>query len=340
MPSQINRYYNYVNNYQKADEPSAARSVVTDVVNGISNLGGTVYGIISDMRNQKRADETSAWQMQQDLFSNAFALNQFNEGMRQYNQNYDMEKKAMDMTQSNFENSAQIRTADMAKAGLNPLNYSGSDGATVSFAGGNNVSGSANSSSVGNNQVNALGAQLLMRLADMKFEKEENAKDRKSAEHIADVNAEASRFGALASANASMYGSDLQSEQAAALLAQRRSEFVQNIGLALREQNEKERSNRIAEQLKQAGIDEAAAKRQADSLAHSEDISLGYAKLEQAEAELAQAKTSKEAEIAAQNKRTWIMFISNMIDTAVGAGTSLVGGKRSNPSRQIGFTAN
>lgn len=339
MPSQVNRYYNNVNNYQKADEPTASRSVLGAAA-AIASIAGTAYGIYSDYKNRSRADDVTDWEKGMDILNYNFANKQFDEGVRQYDQNYEMEKRAMDLTQSNFENSAQIRTADMAKAGLNPLNYSGSDGATVSFSGGNNVSGSPQSSSVGDNQVNNVGAALLMELAKMKFESRERAKDRKSAENIANIQSDASRYNAETSANASMYGSDLQSEQAAAVLAQRKVEFVHNFGLAVREQNEKERANKIAEQLKQAGLDESAAKRKADSLAHSEEIRVAYEKLAFAEKELAQAKTSKEAEIAAQNKRTWIMFISNLIDTAAGVGTSLFGKGSSKPSRQIGFTAN
>lgn len=327
MPSQVNRYYKYVNDYSQK-EPDGTRSIL-GAASAIASIVGAGYGIYSDIRNQNRSDDVSYWQKMQDVFNNNFAVGQFNEGVRQYNQNYEMEKRAMDLTQSNFENSAQIRTADLSKAGLNPLNYGGSDGATVSFSGGNNVAGSVNGSSVGNNQVNNVGAALLMELAKMKFESRERVKDRQSAENIANIYA-----------NASMYGSDLQSDQAAAALAQRKAEFVQNFGLAIREQNEKERANKIAEQLKQAGLDESAAKRKADSLAHSEDIRVAYEKLALAEKELAQAKTSKEAEIAAQNKRTWIMFISNLVDTAAGVGTSLFGRGSSKPSRQIGFTAN
>lgn len=313
MPSQVNRYYNYINDYAQK-EPDGSRSILGAAA-AVASIAGTAYGIYSDRQNQARSDEALEWQKLMDALSYQFANKQFNEGVRQYNQNFAMEQKAMDLTQSNFENSAQIRTADMAKAGLNPLNYSGSDGASVSFSGGSNVAGSPVSSSVGNNQVNSTGAALLMELAKMKFESRERAKDRKSAENIANI-----------SANASMYGSDLQSDQAAALLAQRQSEFVQNFGLAVRAQDEKERAAKMAEHLQKAGLDESAARRKADSLAHSEEIRVAYEKLALAEKELAQAKTSKEAEIAAQNKRTWIMFISNLINTAAGVATSLVGG--------------
>lgn len=193
MPSQVNRYYQYVNDYSQK-EPDGSRSVLA-AASAIASIAGVGYGVYSDLRNQKRSDEVSGWQKLQDVFNNAFAISQLNEGTRQYEQNYAMEKRAMDLTQSNFENSAQIRTADMAKAGLNPLNYGGSDGATVSFSGGNNVAGSVNASSVGNNQVNSVGAALLMELAKMKFESHERAKDRKSAENIAQISADASKYG-------------------------------------------------------------------------------------------------------------------------------------------------
>lgn len=193
MPSQVNRYYKYVNDYSQK-EPDGSRSIL-GAASAIASIAGIGYGIYSDLRNQKRSDDVSDWQKLQDIFSNNFAVGQFNEGVRQYNQNYEMEKRAMDLTQSNFENSAQIRTADLAKAGLNPLNYGGSDGASVSFSGGNNVAGSVNGSSVGNNQVNNVGAALLMELAKMKFESRERAKDRKSAENIAQISADASKYG-------------------------------------------------------------------------------------------------------------------------------------------------
>ena len=192
MPSQVNRYYKYVNDYSQK-EPDGSRSIL-GAASAIASIAGIGYGIYSDYKNQSRSERSYEWQKIMDVLNYQFANKQFDEGVRQYNQNYEMEKRAMDLTQSNFENSAQIRTADMAKAGLNPLNYGGSDGATVSFSGGNNVAGSTTSSSVGNNQVNSVGAALLMELAKMKFESGEREKDRKSAENVAQITAEASKY--------------------------------------------------------------------------------------------------------------------------------------------------
>lgn len=325
MPSQVNRYYSFINDYQNNNNQS--RSVLgaaSSVAGAVGSLVSTAYGIYSDLRNQKRADDVTDWQKMIDTLNYQFANKQFDEGVRQYETNLGMEQKAMDLTQSNFENEAQIRIADLQKAGLNPLNYSSAGGQTVSFSGGNNVSGSSTSSSVGNNQVGTIGAALLMEAAKMKFDQEERAKDRQAQENIAKIAANASMYNADTAAHASMYGSDIQSQTAAEALAQRKVEFVQNFGLAMRTQDEKERAAKIAEVLRQAEIDESTARRKAESLAKSEDIRLAYEKLALAEKELAQAKTSKEAEIAAQNKRTWLLFISNMINTAVGGALSFV----------------
>lgn len=340
MSSQVNRYYKYVNDYSHNNNSRSVASAVGSIASGVASVGSAIYGIYSDLRNQKRADEASDWQKLQDVFNNNFAVNQFSEGVRQYDQNYEMEKRAMDLTQSNFENEAQIRTADLQKAGLNPLNYSSAGGQTVSFSGGNNVAGSSSASSLGTNQVGTIGAALLMEAAKMKFEQKERAKDRRTQENIAKTAASASMYNADTAANASMYGSNIQSQTAAEALAQRKVEFVQNFGLAMRTQNEKERAAKIAEVLRHAEIDESTARRKAESLAKSEDIRLAYEKLALAEKELAQAKTSKEAEIAAQNKRTWLIFISNMIDTAVDGALSFVGKSSSKKSNPIGFTAN
>lgn len=79
------------------------------------------------------------------------------EAKRQFNENYAQSEYWNNVTQSNFENEAQIRTRDLMSAGLNPLSYSAGGVASISPAQSTTASMSDRSPQI---DVSALGTAL------------------------------------------------------------------------------------------------------------------------------------------------------------------------------------
>lgn len=108
------------------------------------------------------------------------------------------------------ENQAQIQAKDNALAGINPI--TGAGGSLQTYSG----STSAQQASVSAPQIDASGIIAgIQQYNQLKHDTEERAKDRESAERIAEINASASRYGSELGNEASHYGSDVQAAIAA-----------------------------------------------------------------------------------------------------------------------------
>lgn len=299
-------------------------------LNTATNILGLSYGVYSDYKNRQMAEEALKYQKQYDAAALGFGQEQFLEGIRQYEKDYAAQMKAMSQQQFNYENAYQIQAADMSKAGLNPLLAGGANGQSVSFSPSGSVSGSVGSSSVGNNQVNSTFASLLASAIQAKTQIE-----------VAEINSETAKETANISAGASNYSADKQAETAGAVLQQRKAEFADNLSLAYSELDEKKRANLIEEKLKQAGIDEQAAKRKAEALARDEEIRKAYAEMEILKKQMEQTKDIEEKKVKASKLRSWLMFIGDRIDNVVDVGKSLIGlgGSSSSGHNPIGFMA-
>lgn len=98
-----------LDNYQQKSQTQGSNSmgVFDSITNLVTGLTGTIVGGIQN----KKAREQQNEQWKKD----------FNEAVRQYNQNYEQSEKWNTISQQNYENATQIRANDLAKAGMNPL---------------------------------------------------------------------------------------------------------------------------------------------------------------------------------------------------------------------------
>ena len=108
------------------------------------------------------------------------------------------------------ENQYRIQARDQALAGINPIAAnSGSLQGFSATAGGQAAQSEAP-------QIDATGAlSMLSQSMQLKHDSYERAKDRKNAKDIAEINAEASKYGSDTSSEASHYSSDVQAAIAA-----------------------------------------------------------------------------------------------------------------------------
>ena len=170
---------------------------VDTFMNAVTNLVG-----MGNDNYQKAQDRKQDWaEFQQSLMQNQRQYeSSLAENQRQYNTNFDFLKSQADLQQQNYENSSQIRAADMQKAGLNPLNLVGgaegnipiSSTSSVSAPGATSVN--SNSSRSSGYHMNPIQFGLMEQALQMKHDSQERAKDRKSAENIAEINASASKY--------------------------------------------------------------------------------------------------------------------------------------------------
>lgn len=106
------------------DLGSFLENAATGALGSLPQIAGSIWNSERNLAYQKQIDKKT-----------------FDEAVRQYNQNYEQTEKWNTISQNNFENATQIRTADMAKAGLNPILAAGAEsGQTISPAQSSTVS--------------------------------------------------------------------------------------------------------------------------------------------------------------------------------------------------------
>lgn len=151
------------------------------------------------------------YQEQMEESKNRFRLTR-EDALNQFDLAYQLERQAMNQTQSNYENATQIRAADMQAAGLNPLNLvGGAEGQTVSSSLSSSASALNPSLPVGRKNSNAQvsGTATAAGILDYYFRHKENEADRKNAKDIAQIQANAQKETAASSLEGTKYGADL-----------------------------------------------------------------------------------------------------------------------------------
>ena len=184
-------------------------SEYNELNNALNTLTTTLNGIAE--RNQRNKYNQQVLDMSKDMqaWSKDFNERQFAESQRQWQDSFNFNVGAAELAQANFENATQIRANDMSKAGLNPLNLvGGAEGTSANFMSGSSPAGSA-SSSVPSPLAPFSVADLISKFAAMNHDSSENRKNRESAEKIASIQAKSAQNVAQINSEASKYGSDL-----------------------------------------------------------------------------------------------------------------------------------
>lgn len=181
---------------------------LSDLNSALNDFNTIVMGLAE--RNDRNKYNTQVLDLSKDAqaWSQDFNERQFKSSLDQWNQSFAFNTAAADLAQNNFLNATQIRADDMQKAGLNPLNLvGGAEGSTANFMSGSQPAGSASSSGASPLSPNSV-AELLSHIAEMRFQRRENALNRVSAEKIARMQVESSENVAQISADSSRYGAD------------------------------------------------------------------------------------------------------------------------------------
>ena len=145
-------------------------------------LGEAIKGLTgylslgADIVNYQAQKQANAINQQNNIYNQQLASQQF-----AYQQNQD----ARNFQEQQYlnRNANQIRVADMAKAGLNPMSGSGS---TLSAGSGSSVGGNqASTSQIQGAQVTGLGFSAMSELGSQLMSNVQNQKDRENARWIA-----------------------------------------------------------------------------------------------------------------------------------------------------------
>ena len=141
-------------------------------------LGEAIKGLTgylslgADIVNYQAQKQANAINQQNNIYNQQLASQQF-----AYQQNQD----ARNFQEQQYlnRNANQIRVADMAKAGLNPMSGSGS---TLSAGSGSSVGGNqASTSQIQGAQVTRLGFSAMSELGSLLMSNVQNQKDRENA---------------------------------------------------------------------------------------------------------------------------------------------------------------
>lgn len=219
--------------------------------------------------------------------------------------NEELQREAMAQTQSNFENQAQIRTADYMKAGLSPLAVNGVQGQSIS------ASPSAPSSS----SAPVLGIAQIVSEHKLQQKQLQNEllMQRRQIQH--EEKMQADQLATSLSINQAQL--DQQRQQFADKLAQDYSIWSSDF-------NEKQRQfnleNAIKKQLAEVAEREVSAKEVANVIAEAKknnEFIIAMENINKANRELEQAKTLKEKEMALQKRGQNISLVSSIISSVV-----------------------
>lgn len=152
--------------------------------NGIGSLANTALQGMSMYLNHNWNKHLLRYQQQIDAWNQDFAQKQFNESVRQYEQNYDMQKNAM-----------TYMAQDLGNAGMSPLAMIGGAGATAPSGG---VSGGQMATATGSGYKNTEApqidtsalAEMLDRREQRKWQEKENERERHLRERELDIEEE------------------------------------------------------------------------------------------------------------------------------------------------------
>lgn len=163
----------------------------TDALNNSLNALNTAVGAMSAMQNYALQKQQLAYQQTIDDWNKQMSEAQYREMIRQYEKNYAQSEYALNLTQSNYLNEAQIRTQDLARAGLNPLMYTGSSTVSLSPAQSSGVAGSSVNSRAQAPQIDpSLLNNFISQLVQNRFTDKESTKQQNFTKNENDKNRE------------------------------------------------------------------------------------------------------------------------------------------------------
>lgn len=155
-----------------------------EIINGAGSLANTALSGMNMYLNSKWNKKLLKYQQQIDAWNQKFAQKQFDEAVRQYDQNYDLQKNAM-----------TYMAQDLGNAGMSPLAMIGGAGASAPSGGtaGGQVS-TATGSGYKESQTPQIDtstlAELLDRRDQRKWQAEENKRERELRERELDIEEE------------------------------------------------------------------------------------------------------------------------------------------------------
>lgn len=259
-----------------------------DIINGFLNYSTAENSRVdannqyyTSLRENMRQYNTSLNEMQRQ-YNTSLAFNQGQSQLQQQNW-----QKEFAQQQSNYENATQIRAADMQKAGLNPLLLAGGAEGSTPMSLGSSVSapgpsGAPGATSVSGRGYNPFRSQLSLGLIDRYIESKERAKDRKSAEEIARINAEAQKYSADQSNESSHYGADTSAKTASEYLAFQKIKVGQEFGLACARYDSDELQRQFERGMAEKGLERQQARDVMDFVMHDKEIQIKLKQLQQA----------------------------------------------------------
>lgn len=171
-------------------------SLIGDLTNAGVNLGLGIANIASTKRNVRKTNETNL-----QIAQETNAQNQKN-----WQAEFDYQKYLN-------ENQYQIQAKDQTKAGINPIAANG--GTLQAYSGNTNTASAAQMQQADYSRGFEMLENVFSQIRALKHDSKEREKDRENAKKIAEINAEANKYGSDTSSEASKYSSDVQAAIAA-----------------------------------------------------------------------------------------------------------------------------
>lgn len=217
------------------------------------DYGSALVNAATSIYNNER---NIAFQKKVNAENLEFARDELSESTRQFEKNYAQSEYWNTVSQSNFENATQIRAADMARAGINPLAMTAtSDGQTISPAQSSGTAGNPNQQAPRSQIDLSALTEVAMQMAEHKWQSEENEKNRAIEEQRLKNEAEKNEndylLGLMSNSNASESNRIREKEV---------DEFIRN--------------NLAGEKLQQSMLDETKRKNTLDNLLQQQGLDL------------------------------------------------------------------
>lgn len=315
----------------------------------------TALGALTAAKNyqqQQKAYDQSVkafdWSKEMDRAQLQFAQNQFTESIRQYEQNYAQAERAVQQSQANYMNEAQIRTNDLMKAGLNPMMYTGSGAMqlspvqSTSVAG--NFSGASGRGTFSAPQIDLSAlSSLFSQLREMKHDASERAKDRAlEREKLAESRRQTNLFAAnerykvdIEDASREQSNFIRQKELDAAI-----SRDLMNAENASKLLNETYRHNKEQEYLTRIGLTNEQKKLVLQQAKQDDEYRIAVQKLEQEKKALENAKDKADRDRRMQYVTRLTQTIFSGLSRVASALFGRSGGGDDSATNPIGFFAN
>lgn len=302
---------------------------IGSLLGSVVSTAGSIYNTKQNIKAQKEVNNDNL----------NFAYRQMAESTRQYEKNYEQSERWNQVSQNNFENATQIRAADMARAGINPLAMSAtSDGQTISPAQSSGVSGNANAVAPRSQVDFSAIADVLSQLAERKWQSSENDKNRELERKRLDL--EQQKIDNDYFVARQKIFNDSESNR---IRAREVDEYIRNNlemnRLQKELQSEQQRRNQVDEYLRQQGLNQNEIKLVNDELKNDRDYQVAMQKLEddyskfQHQKSVDKSKLSLEQQKLEEDKsrKHWdavVTTLGNVLIAASRVAGSVLGGRK------------